>query len=64
MYRTWTIYGETGSFLKKIIVLALAYVGYNIFGMDIFTEVWFYIFEIVAYWFTGWFLRTIGFWWY
>ncbi|PIR53006.1 hypothetical protein COU76_03465 [Candidatus Peregrinibacteria bacterium CG10_big_fil_rev_8_21_14_0_10_49_10] len=51
-----------GSFLYTIVFLATFYVSYKIWGTDVFSEIWFWLFNIFAYWFVGAFLRFIGFW--
>lgn len=53
---------KVGSFVYSIFFLTVFFVSYKIWGTDIFTEIWFWIFNILAYWLVGAFLRGIGVW--
>lgn len=51
-----------GSFMYTVVFLVGFYLGYQIWGVDMFTEVKFYGAQALAFWFVGYFLVKIGFW--
>jgi len=51
-----------GSVLRIIFIFLILFISYSIWGIKIFSEIWFYIAEIVAFFSVKFFLIAIGFW--
>jgi len=53
---------ELGSLLYGFIYTLLLWLGIKLIGNTVFNEIILVIIGILAYWFVGYFLRTIGIW--
>jgi hypothetical protein len=53
---------EIGSLARTFFLLAILLFGLKIWGANVFEDPWFYLMELIAYFFAGWFLRKIKVW--
>jgi hypothetical protein len=55
-------YGEIGHWVYNLIFIALLYTFIKIYGIGSVNEVYMFIFFVISFKLTGWFLRFIGVW--
>jgi len=51
-----------GSFVYRVLFLIVLVISYKIWGVQVLTEIGFWIMYLFSYWFIGFLLRTVGFW--
>jgi len=63
-YRNYnrSIHGEVGSDVRKVVLAILIIITVKYFSFNWVSDLTLTIFDLIAYKFTGWFLRAIGFW--
>ena len=51
-----------GSFFYSVFYISIFFGAYKIWGTDVFSEVWFWVFNVLAFWLVKALLIFVGFW--